>query len=200
MNSDDAIHYAVTHSNLIEREPVKGPSFDNHLRAALLARTAADAGQLLHPRILHQLLFAGLPSDPRHARDPRHPVAPGQYRDVDVYVMQAGGQRHRFPPHQQVPALTDGLWGALWGARHYGSHDLRKASVRWDFHAWFESIHPFPDGNGRTGRLLWWNMEMLVGTGITVIAYGERFDYYDRLDAWRLAHCNEPGMNPFKGV
>lgn len=182
MNSDDALRYAVKHSNLIEREPPSGPSFDNHLRAALLARTAAEEKQLLHPRVLHTLLLEGLPSDPGH------PIVPGAYRDVDVYVVQAGGQRHVFPPHQQVPALLGGLWSKLWEAQHYGRPNLRDDLVRWSFHAHFEAIHPFQDGNGRTGRLLWWNTEMLVGTAITVIAYEERHNYYERLELWRREH------------
>ncbi len=193
MNNDDAIRYAVEHSNQIEGEPIKGRSFDNHLRAALLARTAANCGQLLHPLILHQLLFEGLPSDSRH------PIIPGQYRDVNVYVLNALGKKHRFPPFQQVPALMDVLWGALWEAQHYGRPSLKHDAVRWSFHAWFESCHPFQDGNGRVGRLLWWNLDMLAGTGITVIAFEERFAYYGRLDDWRLRHCNEPGKEAFKG-
>ena len=191
MNNDSALHYATEHSNRIEQEPVKGLSFDNHLRAALLARTAAEVGQLLHPRVLHQLLYEGLPSDPRHT------IVPGEYRDVDVYIMQGLGKEHHFPSFQQVPALMDALWGQLWSAQHYGSPSLKQAPVRWSFHAWFESIHPFQDGNGRVGRMLWWNLEMLMGTGITVVAYEERDDYYDLLDAWRLLHGNNPSMNPF---
>lgn len=189
--SDDALRYATEHSNRIEREPVSGPSFDNHLRAALLARTAADAGQLLHPRVLHQLLFEGLPSDPRHT------IVPGEYRDVDVYVLQAGGREHHFPLHQVVPDFMSAFHTKLWEAQHYGRPNLRDDLVRWSFHAWFESIHPFQDGNGRVGRLLWWGTEMLVGKSVTVVAYEERNAYYDRLDAWRLLHCNNPGMNPF---
>ena len=192
MNNDSALHYATEHSNRIEQEPVKGLSFDNHLRAALLARTAADAGQLLHPRVLHQLLYEGLPSDPRHT------IVPGEYRDVDVYIMQGLGKEYHFPPHGDVPDLMSTFLNELWKAQYYKRPNINQDQVRWGFHAWFETIHPFQDGNGRVGRLLWWNIEMLVGKAITVIAFEERYDYYDRLDAWRRDHCNTGYENPFR--
>lgn len=92
-----------------------------------------------------------------------------------------------------------GLWSTLWSAQHYGRPDLHQDLVRWWFHAWFEALHPFQDGkNGRIGRLLWWNMTMLVGKPIEIITCEERNAYYDRLEAWRADHCNEPGMNPFR--
>ena len=192
MNNDSALHYATEHSNRIEQEPVKGMSFDTHLRAALLTRTASDAGQLLHPRVLHQLLYEGLPSDPRH------PVVPGEYRDVDVYIMQGLGKEYHFPPHKKVPALMSTFLNVLWSAQHYGSPWLGHDHVRWGFHAWFETIHPFQDGNGRVGRLLWWNLEMLMGKAITVIAFEERHDYYDGRDLWRRDYCNTGHENPFR--
>ncbi|CAM5181602.1 hypothetical protein OURE66S_00678 [Oligella ureolytica] len=50
------------------------------------------------------------------------------------------------------------------------------------FHAGFEEIHPFNDGNGRTGRLLM-NLELLKGGyPITIIEQQDRPEYYESLE------------------
>lgn len=52
------------------------------------------------------------------------------------------------PPPEEVPALLQDLCAYLSGAEH---PPLVQAAVA---HAQFETIHPFADGNGRTGRAL----------------------------------------------
>lgn len=46
------------------------------------------------------------------------------------------------------------------------------------WHVEFEKIHPFVDGNGRTGRMLMWYMEIKHGDEPTLITYDERATYY----------------------
>lgn len=61
-----------------------------------------------------------------------------------------------------------------------------------DFHAKFEAIHPFIDGNGRTGRLLM-NLELMKhGFPITIIEQTEKATYYDVLQAAQLGNDFEP--------
>lgn len=70
---------------------------------------------------------------------------PGRYRDIQVYV-------GRYTPPE--PQLVSGLMGELldwWnGAAREWSPVISSAIV----HYQFEDIHPFADGNGRTGRAL----------------------------------------------
>lgn len=54
------------------------------------------------------------------------------------------------------------------------------------FHAKFENIHPFADGNGRAGRLLM-NYILLLHKHPPVIIHEEdRKDYYAALEAWDI--------------
>ena len=193
--SSELLYHATRESNRIEGEPVKGKSFDNHWRATLLCRTAAEQDQVLHPRVLQQLLFEGIPFK-NVSGTLLLPPEPGDYRPMNVFVGRP--RHHMFPPHQSVPGLMDEWWLWLWGAKNCQSPDLHQNLVRWWFHAWFESIHPFLDGNGRTGRLLLWSMAMIAGEDIEVIMADEADAYFARLAAWRTDHCNKPDMNPFR--
>ena len=52
------------------------------------------------------------------------------------------------------------------------------------FHAKFENIHPFADGNGRVGRLAMNYLLVLHGHPPIIIHEEDRRDYYEALEAW----------------
>lgn len=52
------------------------------------------------------------------------------------------------------------------------------------FHAKFENIHPFADGNGRTGRLLMNYLLVIHNHPPIVIHEEDRRRYFDSLEAW----------------
>jgi hypothetical protein len=82
------------------------------------------------------------PPDALHARE-----GPGSFRQHDIRPF-AGGMTP--PPFPEVPALvTDWLRDAGRGPAD-GQHPMLFVA---DFHARFERIHPFRDGNGRVDRL-----------------------------------------------
>ena len=70
----------------------------------------------------------------------------GAYRKVSVYLTGAAFEP---PPPEAVPSMMRELcdWIAASG-------DAEPIVFAAEMHAWFETIHPFVDGNGRAGRLL----------------------------------------------
>ena len=60
-------------------------------------------------------------------------------------------------------------------------HDIERIA---HFHLEFEGIHPFIDGNGRTGRLLM-NLELIrCGYPPINVKFTDRKRYYDAFDAF----------------
>lgn len=71
----------------------------------------------------------------------------GRYRNGGVGVFGESGLVHLAPPPQRIPELMGNLFTWLKKSK---DHLLIRSCV---FHYEFEFIHPFSDGNGRTGRL-----------------------------------------------
>lgn len=79
--------------------------------------------------------------------------------------------------HEQMQKLLNEL-------REVESMNILTATAY--FHAKFENIHPFADGNGRTGRLAM-NYFLVLHNHPPVIIYQEdRQEYYEVLEAWDL--------------
>jgi len=94
-------------------------------------------------------------------RQPRH--APGAWRQEAVWIGTRSespvGADFVAPHHSRVPALVDDL------VRFCARDDMAPVVSMAIAHAQFETIHPFTDGNGRTGRAL--AQAMLRHTGVT---------------------------------
>ena len=72
---------------------------------------------------------------------------PGEFRSGGVGVFHGDRVVHMAPPAERVQSLMSDL---LTWLEHTDEHPLVSSCV---FHYEFEFIHPFPDGNGRLGRL-----------------------------------------------
>lgn len=81
-----------------------------------------------------------------------HPEWVGHWRDAQVWIGGSDFGPHRAafvpPHHERVPDAMADLIGFM---RRDDLVPLAQAAIA---HAQFETIHPFPDGNGRTGRSL----------------------------------------------
>lgn len=81
-------------------------------------------------------------------KDPSTSGDPGKFRGSDVRIQNSKLGDFYPPNHTKVPELMDRL--VVEAAKDEYPNLIQAALV----HYWFESIHPFKDGNGRTGRLL----------------------------------------------
>lgn len=94
-----------------------------------------------------------------------NPRIAGKLRTCDVMV---GGRV--CPSYKCVPTMLHN-W-----VKHYSSakteEEIKKAHIE------FEYIHPFEDGNGRTGRIILNWQRIKNGLPILIIREEERFEYY----------------------
>lgn len=97
----------------------------------------------------------------------------GRFRHRGVGVFSEAGLVHMAPPADRVPQLVSDLFAWLAAST---DHLLIRSCV---FHYEFEFIHPFSDGNGRTGRL--WQSLIL----------GRLHPIFEHLPVENMVHANQ---------
>lgn len=103
------------------------------------------------------------------------PEDKGVYRRIPVRIM---GALHEPPQPYLIPVLIERLVADYSGDKR---PCIEKAA---EFHLKFEGIHPFIDGNGRTGRLLLNLMLMREGYPPVNVKFTDRKRYYDCFDGY----------------
>ena len=112
---------------------------------------------------IHYLVLSNLPTDR------------GVYRKVPVRIL--GAKTMPVDPYLIEPKIQDLL---IWYKESKDNFLIKLAK----FHIQFESVHPFIDGNGRTGRLLV-NLELMkMGYPPIDVKYKDRMAYYNAFDAY----------------
>ena len=115
----------------------------------------------------------------------------GHYRHGGVGVFGEKGLVHLAPPADRVPMLMDDLFAWLKSSK---DHLLIRSCV---FHYEFEFIHPFIDGNGRTGRL-WQSLilgklhPLFEHLPVENMIYANQQAYYDAITASTKAGQSGP--------
>ena len=114
----------------------------------------------------------------------------GVYRRVPVRIV--GAQHEPAPPYLIKPKMEQLLYDFAASTEHIVTKLAR-------FHIEFEGIHPFIDGNGRTGRLLV-NLELMKsGFPPIDIKFTDRIAYYNAFDEYHVKHNLSVMENLFAG-
>lgn len=126
----------------------------------------ADAGSALTERVIKELHSLVLMSDAKNK---------GVYRAVEVAIV---GATHATAPHYLIREQIEALLIDYEEMKR--SEHIIEAVAK--FHLRFEGVHPFIDGNGRTGRLIL-NLELIKAGFLPVnIKYADRRRYYECFD------------------
>lgn len=172
------IYDFVRHSNLIEELPENEnhPFFVTHLEACELVLNAVREKRVAHPKEVHEVLMRPEPA-----------AKPGRYRTCDALIEGI----KQTPPHLIEVGMTD--W---WEKIRRGPCALGSMSTQqwiWAMHDEFEVIHPFTDGNGRTGRLVLNNLRLHYGLPWHTVHFEDRSRYFGRVRALQAALAEQRG-------
>ena len=99
----------------------------------------------------------------------------GIYRRIPVRIM---GAYHTPPEPTVVPEMMENLIDEFAKKK---LHPIENAAL---FHLKFEGIHPFVDGNGRTGRLIMNLFLMQNGYPPINVKFTDRKRYYEAFDSY----------------
>lgn len=152
-------------SNLIENVHDEG-EIDQSLKAWVFL--------LEQPELTHQVVREVQRIIVANQTNLRHDQR-GVYRDQSRSNVTVG--TYLPPSWNEVPALMDDWLEGL---------DKR---TPWVNHVYFEGIHPFYDGNGRTGRMLMWREQTRAGEKPTLFLAAHRHVYFEDLKWGRLVHA-----------
>lgn len=145
--------------------------------------TTGELITLTEVRNVHRLAMAKVWDVAPHP-DATGREAPGSFREHNVYPFPGG---MRPPDWSDVHALTTDWVGE---AAALQDVDRPFPEALADVHAGFERIHPFLDGNGRTGRLLTNLLLIRLGYPPAIIRKADRSRYLQNL---RRADAGDPG-------
>ena len=80
----------------------------------------------------------------------------------------------------------------------YGLKENKNLAYLTSFHAQFEQIHPFADGNGRVGRLILYKECLKEGITPFIVDDLNKASYYSALEAFQINDERQPLLDYFR--
>ena len=119
---------------------------------------------------------------------------PGLFKNRNNYIYNYAGERYDFTPSEDtieaMNSLSNWLDNQLQAFKK-GKHQKTIPEIAFEYHLRFLTIHPFLDGNGRTGRILM-NLILISNGYPPVIIRTEEKDFYNK----HLSHAQQYEENP----
>lgn len=119
---------------------------------------------------------------------------PGLFKNRNNYIYNYVGERYDFTPSEDtieaMNSLSNWLDNQLQAFKK-GKHQKTIPEIAFEYHLRFLTIHPFLDGNGRTGRILM-NLILIANGYPPVIIRTEEKDFYNK----HLSHAQQYEENP----
>ena len=149
----------------------------------------------------HRLLLVRPYRMPARAPDGRRTsrlIQVGSYKQVPNFVCLPDGGIKRFATPEETPALMTDHMDRL----NTDLHQYLASPSAVDFpellarqHADYIQIHPFDDGNGRTGRLITSWLCLKAGFPVSIIPVTQRHTYFAAMD-----HAHAGNLQPLRDV
>lgn len=153
----------LDHSNRIEDE--RSPEALEDAKEAWEYAKTVQTMTMEHLLEIHRILLKRIA-----------PHIAGKFRDYDIMI---GGRVKKFLGADLLKSQVENVLTDLNKGEEFGLAAQRSGFAR-KTHVAFENVHPFPDGNGRSGRILYNWQRIRLGLPIHVIHEGdEQMSYYE---------------------
>lgn len=188
------LHELETDANEVEEQDEDAKETFAYLKAFMMGNRAVETNGKAALNLdllcaMHAILMAG-----------QDKKMPGEVRHIQNYIGLRLETATYIPP---PPSELDRLLADLTGLLQYEPEDVLEVSVLVRAavaHAQFEAIHPFLDGNGRTGRLLlplMFHAEGLPPIHLATFLKVRQSEYYGALFAVQTKLNWEPWLRLF---
>lgn len=171
----------VRNSNMIDPQPGydgRKPGcqmFENHMNALNFVLSDGWEINVNTPLDIHRILTKNIDFFENSNNS-------GKYRIQDVWI---GSEIA--PSSYLIHKLMHEQWFPSVNTLTNLVYDNKMSAIEsaWIIHHMFQVIHPFIDGNGRTGRLLFTKILKDLGEDPHIIHYLDRHEYYDCIQYFR---------------